>query len=27
LPKAKNFCKIKGDMWLKYEPIFIFYKP
>lgn len=27
LPKAKNFCKIKGDMWLKYEPIFIFKKP
>ena len=27
LPKAKNFCKIKGNMWLKYEPIFVFYKP
>jgi len=27
LPKAKNFCKIKGNMWLKYEPVFIFYKP
>jgi len=27
LPKAKNFCKIKGKMWLKYEPIFVFYKP
>jgi hypothetical protein len=26
LPKAKNFCKVNG-MWLKYEPIFIFYKP
>jgi hypothetical protein len=27
LPKAKNFCKINGKMWLKYEPIFVFYKP
>jgi len=27
LPKAKNFCKINDKMWLKYEPIFIFYKP
>jgi hypothetical protein len=31
LPKAKNFCKVKNekgqDMWLKYEPVFIFYKP
>lgn len=26
LPKAKNFCKV-NNMWLKYEPIFIFYKP
>ena len=26
LPKAKNFCKVNG-MWLKYEPVFIFYKP
>jgi len=26
LPKAKNFCKVSG-MWLKYEPIFVFYKP
>jgi hypothetical protein len=26
LPKAKNFCKVK-NIWLKYEPIFIFYKP
>lgn len=26
LPKAKNFCKVKG-MWLKYEPIFIYQKP
>jgi hypothetical protein len=26
LPKSKNFCKVKG-LWLKYEPIFIFYKP
>jgi len=26
LPKAKNFCKVRG-MWLKYEPIFVFYKP
>jgi hypothetical protein len=26
LPKAKNFCKVNG-MWLKYEPIFVFYKP
>ena len=25
LPKAKNFCKVNG-MWLKYEPIFVFYK-
>lgn len=25
LPKAKNFCKVNG-MWLKYEPVFIFYK-
>lgn len=25
LPKAKNFCKVNG-LWLKYEPIFIFYK-
>lgn len=24
-PKTKNFCKING-MWLKYEPIFVFYK-
>jgi len=27
LPKAKNFCKINDKMWLKYEPIFVFYKP
>jgi hypothetical protein len=26
LPKAKNFCKVNG-LWLKYEPIFVFYKP
>ena len=26
LPKAKNFCKVNG-MWLKYEPVFVFYKP
>jgi hypothetical protein len=26
LPKTKNFCKVKG-LWLKYEPIFVFYKP
>jgi hypothetical protein len=26
LPKAKNFCKVDG-MWLKYEPVFVFYKP
>ena len=26
LPKAKNFCKVNG-IWLKYEPIFVFYKP
>jgi hypothetical protein len=26
LPKAKNFCKVNG-LWLKYEPVFIFYKP
>jgi hypothetical protein len=26
LPKAKNFCKV-NNMWLKYEPIFVFYKP
>lgn len=25
-PKAKNFCKSNG-LWLKYEPIFVFYKP
>jgi hypothetical protein len=25
LPKSKNFCKVDG-MWLKYEPIFVFYK-
>jgi DNA modification methylase len=25
LPKAKNFCKVNG-LWLKYEPIFVFYK-
>jgi hypothetical protein len=27
LPKSKNFCKINDKTWLKYEPIFIFYKP
>jgi len=26
LPKAKNFCKVNG-LWLKYEPVFVFYKP
>lgn len=26
LPKAKNFCKVNG-LWLKFEPIFVFYKP
>lgn len=26
LPKSKNFCKV-NDLWLKYEPIFVFYKP
>jgi hypothetical protein len=26
LPKAKNFCKV-GGMWLKYEPIFVYWKP
>lgn len=26
LPKSKNFCKVNG-LWLKYEPVFIFYKP
>ena len=26
LPKSKNFCKVNG-MWLKYEPVFVFYKP
>jgi hypothetical protein len=26
LPKAKNFCKV-NNIWLKYEPIFIFQKP
>lgn len=26
LPKAKNFCKVNG-IWLKYEPVFVFYKP
>ena len=25
-PKTKNFCKVNG-IWLKYEPIFVFYKP
>ena len=29
-PKAKNFCKIKNDkgkdIWLKYEPIFVWKK-
>ncbi len=25
-PTAKNFCKIKGR-WIKFEPIFVFYKP
>lgn len=25
LPKTKNFCKVNG-IWLKYEPIFVFYK-
>jgi hypothetical protein len=24
-PRAKNFCKVNG-IWLKYEPIFVFYK-
>ncbi len=26
LPKAKNFCKVEG-IWLKYEPVFIYWKP
>jgi hypothetical protein len=26
LPKSKNFCKV-NDLWLKYEPIFIYRKP
>ena len=26
LPKAKNFCRVDG-MWLKYEPIFVYWKP
>jgi len=26
LPKSKNFCKVNG-IFLKYEPVFIFYKP
>lgn len=26
LPNTKNFCKV-NNMWMKYEPIFIFYKP
>jgi hypothetical protein len=25
-PKSKNFCKVNGN-WLKYEPVFVFYKP
>ena len=25
LPKAKNFCKV-NDIWLKYEPVYVFYK-
>jgi DNA modification methylase len=26
LPMCKNFCKVNGD-YLKYEPIYVFYKP
>lgn len=26
LPKTKNYCKV-NNLWLKYEPIFVFYKP
>lgn len=26
LPKAKNFCKVNG-IWLKQEPVYVFYKP
>lgn len=26
IPKCKNYCKVNGKM-LKYEPIFVFYKP
>ena len=26
LPNTKNFCKV-NNLWLKYEPIFVFYKP
>lgn len=26
LPHIKNFCKLNG-VWLKYEPVYIFYKP
>jgi hypothetical protein len=25
-PTSKNFCKVNGGMWLKYEPIFVFRK-
>ncbi len=26
IPKCKNYCKVNGKM-LKYEPVFVFYKP
>jgi hypothetical protein len=26
VPKCKNYCKVDGT-YLKYEPIFVFYKP
>ncbi len=26
LPKAKNFCKTKKGIWLKYEPLFVYQK-
>ena len=26
IPKCKNFCKVNGK-YLKYEPVFVFWKP
>ena len=26
IPKCKNYCKV-NDRYLKYEPVFVFWKP